>query len=216
MKLNLQKAGGIAAIVEAVAYLTGFAVLILLLTPENAATISNTERLKFFLDNKMLFQIWILIIYVVFGIVLVVLTYALHERLKKYATAISPIAAVFGYIWAGMVIASGMIANVGLETVAKIYAVDSEQAAAIWLAIDAIHNGIGGGVEVAGGLWVLLISRIAIKFGELPKALNYVGFLVGIAGILTAIPGLGALGAVFGILQIIWFAWVGIFLLRHP
>jgi hypothetical protein len=214
MNINLQKLGGIAAMVEAITYITGFAVLLLFLTPENTETISNTEKLTFFLNNKTLFQIWILIIYVVFGIFLVVLTHALHERLKKYLTAITPIAAVFGYMWAGMVIASGMIANIGLVTVAEIYLTNKEQATTIWLSIDAIHNGIGGGVEVVGGLWVLLISMVALKFGEFSKLLNYLGFLVGAAGVLTAIPGLALLGAIFGILQIVWFAWIGIFLLR--
>jgi hypothetical protein len=213
---KLQKIGGIAAIAEALAYITGFTVLLFLLTPENQATLSNTERLKFFLDNKTLFQIWILIIYVFFGIALVVLTNAMHERLKKHSTIISPIASMFGYIWAGMVIASGMIANVGLETVATIYADNKEQATTIWLSVDAIHNGIGGGVEIAGGLWVLLISRIGLKFSIVPKLLNYIGLIVGITGILTAIPGFGILGAIFGLLQIVWFAWIGIFLLRNP
>ncbi|WP_462253218.1 hypothetical protein [Ferruginibacter sp.] len=216
MKYNLQKIGGIAAIVEALAYITGFTVLIFLLTPENAETLSNADKLQFLLNNRMLFQIWMLIIYVIFGISLVVLVSAITERLKNHSIANTKIAAVFGYIWAAMVIASGMIAYVGLDTVAEIYLTNKEQATTIWLTIDAIHNGIGGGVEVVGGLWVLLISWTAIKCGEFQKTLNYVGFLVGIAGVLTAVPGLSALGAVFGLLQIIWFAWIGVFLLRHP
>jgi hypothetical protein len=215
MNYKLQKAGGVAATGASLAYITGFTVLIFLLTPENEEMLSNTERLNFFLDNKILFQIWILIIYVFFGIALVVLTTALHERLKKYSTAILQIASIFGYIWAGMVIASGMIANVGLETVAKIYANNKEQATATWLSVDIIHNGIGGGVEIAGGLWVLLISWGGLKFNSLPKLLNFIGLIVGITGILTAIPGLSNLGAVFGLLQLVWFAWMGVFLLRN-
>lgn len=215
MKLSLQKYGGIAALLEAFAYIIGLTVLLLFLTPENSENISNTEKLKFLLQNKTLFQIWILLIYVVFGISLVVLTAAVNERLKKHASALLQIASVFGYIWAALVIASGMIANIGLDTVAKIFLVNEEEATTIWLSIDAVHNGIGGGVEIVGGLWVLLLSYTALKFGEFSKPLNYIGFVVGIAGILTAVPSLGFLGFVFGLLQIVWFVWIGIFLLRN-
>ncbi|MEX1020625.1 MAG: hypothetical protein WDZ49_13255, partial [Litorilinea sp.] len=50
--------------------------------------------------------------------------------------------------------------------------------------------------------------------GGLPKALNYCGVAVGMAGIVTTIPALGALGAVFGLGSIVWFVWLGIVMLR--
>ncbi|MBV7339417.1 hypothetical protein KFU94_66625 [Chloroflexi bacterium TSY] len=39
----------------------------------------------------------------------------------------------------------------------------------------AVLNGIGGGVEVLGGLWVLLVSWAALRNGELPRVLHYLG-----------------------------------------
>lgn len=39
--------------------------------------------------------------------------------------------------------------------------------------------------------------------------------LVGVAGVLTVVPPLGELGAVFGRGQILWFAWIGSFMLRR-
>jgi hypothetical protein len=215
MKNNLQKIGGIAALIQALAYIIGFTALVFLLTPENADTLNNSEKLRFILDNKVLFQIWILIIYVVYGVALIALTLALHKRLAKYLIPTLQIATVLGYIWSGMVIASGMITNIGLDTVAKVYLNNIEQATTIWLTIEAVQNGIGGGVEIVGGLWVLLISWFALKSKEFPKMLNYIGLTVGATGVLTVIPGLSELGAVFGLLQIVWFAWIGIFLLRN-
>jgi hypothetical protein len=215
MKNNLQKIGGIAALIQALAYIIGFTALVFLLTPENADTLNNSEKLRFILDNKVLFQIWILIIYVVYGVALITLTLALHKRLAKYLIPTLQIATVLGYIWSGMVIASGMITNIGLDTVAKVYLNNIEQATTIWLTIEAVQNGIGGGVEIVGGLWVLLISWFALKSKEFPKMLNYIGLTVGATGVLTVIPGLSELGAVFGLLQIVWFAWIGIFLLRN-
>jgi hypothetical protein len=73
---------------------------------------------------------------------------------------------------------------------------------------------LGGAVELPGGLWLLLVSWAAWRGGELPKGLNYLGLLVGAAGVLTAVPTLGELGAVFGLGSIVWFLWLGIVLLR--
>lgn len=54
-------------------------------------------------------------------------------------------------IWAGLVIASGMVASVGLEAVATLHAKDVAQAVTAWVAIAAIQDGLGGGVEIVGG-----------------------------------------------------------------
>ena len=62
---------------------------------------------------------------------------------------------------------------------------------------------------------MLLISWVALQAGGLPKALNYLGIVVGIAGILSALPGLGEVGLIFGLIQIVWFIWLGIVMLRH-
>ena len=77
-----------------------------------------------------------------------------------------------------------------------------------------VTNGIGGGNEIVGGLWMLLISWVALQLGGFPKALNYLGVVVGVAGILSALPGLGDVGLIFGLVQIVWFIWLGIVLLR--
>jgi prepilin signal peptidase PulO-like enzyme (type II secretory pathway) len=84
----------------------------------------------------------------------------------------------------------------------------------VWTAIGAIQDGLGGGVEIVGGVWVLLISIASLRSSALPDALSYLGSIVGAAGILTVVPSLAELGAVFGLGQIIWFAWLGIIMLR--
>lgn len=215
-RIQLQQIGAFAALTEAAAYLIGFAILIFFLSPEGGDDISATERLVFFLEHKNLYQIWMLIIYVVFGIALGPLVAALHDRMRESSSSGLRFGTLFGYVWVVLVIASGMIANVGLEAVARIYPADGRQATTVWIALEAVQNGLGGGVEVVGGLWVLLISRTALQTGKLPATLNYIGLVVGAAGILTLLPGLGMLGAVFGLLQIVWFASLGLYLLRNP
>jgi len=207
--------GGLAALIEAGMYIAGFTVMFGLLAPDNAADLDSVQKLAFLVERQAIFQTLHLLIYVAFGIFLVVLTVALHERLKARAAALMQMATAFGLIWAGLVIASGMVANIGLETVAGIYLEDPAQATLVWLAIGAVQNGLGGGVEIVGGLWVLLISCAALRSQQLPKLLNMIGLFVGAAGLLTAIPGLTDLGAVFGLGQILWFLWLGVFMLRH-
>ena len=214
MALNLQKIGGIAAAIEAVAYIAGFTVMLAVLTPDNAATLTPVQKLGFLISKMAIFHAWNLFIYVIFGLVLVVLALSLHERLVAGAPAITKTATIFALIWAGMVICAGMIGNIGLSAVSRLYASDPVQASLVWHSIGAVQNGIGGGVELVGGLWVTLISWAALRTGALPKWLNYLGCFVGAAGVLTMFPPLGELGAVFGLGQIAWFAWLAIVLAR--
>ncbi|MGF1696601.1 hypothetical protein L4C54_13080 [Vibrio lamellibrachiae] len=212
--MKLQKLGGIAALIEALAYIVGFAVLITFLSPEDAATMSRIERLTFEVENLLILQLWYLFIYVVFGIVLVVLATALHEQLKSHSPSTVNIASVLAFIWSGMVISSGMIASIGLGNVAQILEVDPKQALYIWEVLGILQDAIGGGVEVVGGIWVLLISWVAMRHSALTKAVNYVGLVVGCAGLLTIIPAFTDLGAIFGLGQIAWFVLLGIYMLR--
>ena len=74
--------------------------------------------------------------------------------------------------------------------------------------------GFGGGNEIAGGVWVLLIGWAALRARELPRALSYLGVVAGVAGLITVVPALEAIGFVFGLGLIVWFVWLGIIMLR--
>jgi len=213
MKPNsVQKLGGICAILEALIYISAFIVYggILVYPSANA---SVTEELNFLSDNYVTLSILNVISYVLFGILLAVLVLAIHERLKNYAPVFSKLTAVFGVIWVGLVIASGMIANIGLGYVLSTGVTEPENAMLVWSSVSVIAEGLGGGNEVVGGIWVLLISIIALKGQLLSKPLNFLGVLVGIAGILTIYP-LEIFTEIFGLSQIVWFLWIGIFLIR--
>jgi hypothetical protein len=161
-------------------------------------------------------HMWHLIIYVVNGIFLIVLVLGLYERLQGSSPALAQIASAIGLIWAGLVIASGMLIINDLGVIADLHSEDPAQAVTVWLALSAVERGLGGAVELPGGLWMLLVSWAALRGGELPRSLNYLGLLVGLAGLVTALPTLGQLGAVFGLGAIVWFIGVGIVMLRDP
>ncbi len=216
---GLQKVGGVAALIEAASFLVGFALLFTLLVPAgySAADADPVRNAAFLADNQAVMYLWYLTIYVVFGVFLVVLALALYERLKAGSPATAQIATAFGLIWAGLVIASGMVANIGTGVVVDLYGSDPAQAGSVWLALDVMVRGLGGGNEIVGGLWVLLISWAALRAGGLPRLLSYLGVVVSVAGILTVVPALAALevlGAVFGLGLIVWFVWLG-FVMLH-
>lgn len=208
--MNSQKVGGIAAILEAFLYIIGFIFLAVFLSPEFESAPTNIDKLRFTLDNKVLFQVWNILIYIIFGVILIPLTISINENFKNSESISTKVTPVLGFIWAVLVIASGMIANIGLDTLDKMIVDNVSAAITSWKTIGVIQNGLGGGVELVGGLWVLLISINGLSQKVFPKILNYLGLLVGIAGILTMVPGLKDLGMVFGLTQIVWFLWIGI------
>lgn len=148
---KLQKVGGVAALFSALLYVIGFAVMATVLNPGNTEGWGAAQRLSFVLERNALFQAWNTLIYVVFGVVLVVLSVSLHERLKSAAASLMQITTAFGLIWSGLVIASGMVGSVGLEAVSSLHAADPSHALSAWTVIGAIQNALGGGVEVVGG-----------------------------------------------------------------
>ena len=214
MMKKLQKMGGIAALYAAAAYL--FAMVGYLLVLDILGVVDPVQKVALLVDNQAFLYILNLFVYVVWGVFMVVLALALYERLKAGSPAIMQTATAIGIIWACVVIASGMVANIGMETVVDLYGKDPAQAATVWLAIESVVDGLGGtGGEILGGLLVLLVSWAALRAGEFPRALNYIGAVIGVAGILSTVPALyGVLGPLFGVVQIVWFIWLGIIMLR--
>lgn len=210
---NLQRWGGVAALVTAATFIFGIAMLLTQLAPiaEDGDPLATAA---FLVDSQAALTLWYSVIYVVFGAFLVVLALALHERLAAGSKALMSVATVYGLIWAGLMFASGMVANVGLEAVVTMHEGDPDAAAALWTAVSTVLDGLGGGNEIVGGLWVALLSVAALRGGGLSKGLAYLGLLIGVAGLVTVIPGLSGLGIVFGLGCILWFLWTGIVLLR--
>jgi hypothetical protein len=156
-----------------------------------------------------------LLMYVFFGVFLIILSLALYDRLKTGAPAVMQVAAVIGIIWAGSLIASGMVANAGIAPVVAQYATDPTQAALTWQGIETVANGLGfANGEILGGLLTLLVSLAALRGGGLPKWLNILGLLVGAVGIFSIIPGLPGLIEGYALSKIIWLVWLGVVLLR--
>ena len=214
---GLQKIGGVAALAMAVTWVVAFAVLLGVLTPAGYFDegVTALESARIITDNQALATIGYLIPYVAWGILLVVLALALHDRLKAGMPAVAQIATAIGLIWAGLVIASGLVATLGIRVVGELYGTDAAQAGAVWAPVETVVGGLGGGAgEILGGVWLLLIGWAALRTRELPRALSFLGIVLGVAGILTVVPSLEPASSLYGLGLIVWFVWLGIVMLR--
>ena len=212
---NLQKMGGIAALIDAATYLVSMGLLFTLLAPMGNTELDFGQFMAFFMDNQTIVFIWHLLMYMVNGVFLVILALALYDRLKAGSPAMAQVATVLGLIWAVMVFASGFITIYGLEVIANLYGKDPAQAATLKLVLDTITLGLDHSDRFLGCLWVLLVSWAALRSGALPKPLNYLGLVIGVPGIIsTLFPALNELAYAFGLGIIVWWLWLGIVMLR--
>lgn len=211
---NLQKFGGFAALYMAIAHLIGIVIFLVVL--DYPSITDPAQKVALLVEMQLVTFSTNLLMYVFFGVFLIVLSLALYDRLKSVAPAVMRVAAVIGMIWAGSLIASGMVANAGIAPVVALYAKDPAQAAMTWQTFETVASGLGNGNgEILGGIWTLLISLAAVRSGGLPKTLIILGLSVGTVGIISLFPGLTEiLVGIFGLGQIIWFIWMGIVLLR--
>lgn len=93
--------------------------------------------------------------------------------------------------------------------------IDSPHAAMVWPGMSAVLEALVGRVEMVGGIWILLVTWGALLAGRLPRALNYLGVVVGVAGVLTIVPALKMLGITgFRLGEIVWTVWLGILMFR--
>lgn len=211
---RLRRAGGIAGLVAAGTFVYGIALFATSLSDYTDPDATPAESVDFLVAHQGTLLAWYLGIFVVFGIALVPLALALRDRLAGAAPLLPRAATVFAMIWAGLMFATGMVSNIGIEAVADLVDDDPTQATVVWSAIDAVTNGLGGGNELVGGLWILLVSAAALATSALPRWLNVVGLASAIAGLATVVPGAEAIEMVFGLGTIVWFAGVGVTLLR--
>ena len=213
---NLQKMGGIAALIGAATNLFALVMFITLLAPKGYSSDDPDKIVAFFADNQAFMHVWYQIIYLVFGASLIFLSLALYEQLKASSPALAQAVTTFGLIWAVLVIVMGTLSINNLSTVVKLYGQNPAQAATVWVTLDSVETGLGGGggETIVSAIWFLLLSWAALRTREFPRVLNYLGMVTGVAGILSVLA-LTDLAAVYGLGLILWFVWLGSDMLRR-
>ncbi|MFZ7092880.1 hypothetical protein [Primorskyibacter sp. 2E233] len=214
--MTLRKAGGLAALTCAATYLVGFALLVTALAPLGYGTdeINAAAVAAFIAERPGVLIAWNTTIYVVNALALVVLVVTLRQQIARLLPDAAAVSGAIGLIWAALVLGAGMIANVAVERTHAL-AADPAAAASLWQTLHAVELGLGGGNEIAGGAWVLVVSFAARASGFFGRVTCGIGALGGLAGLATILPPLGeSAGAVFGLAAIAWFVAVGLVLLR--
>lgn len=215
--MTFQKIGGLAALLCAATYLFGFAFLVTVFAPLGFGT-GDTDAsavVAFIHAQPGLLILWNTVIYILNAFALAVLVVALDARLKTMTPDLAAISRALGLIWATLVLGAGMLANVTVEHAASLYGVDPAKAAEDWALLQVVELGLGGGNEIAGGVWILLVSAAGVMGRSLGRITTGLGLLTGAGGLATLVPAIGdAAGAVFGLGAIAWFIAVGVSLTR--
>ena len=161
---NLQKMGGIAAWIGAATNLLAIVTSIILI-PNGFGSDDPGQIVAFLADNQDFMRVRYQIIYLVFGMSLIFLSLALYERLKAGSPALAQAVTAFGLIYAVLVIVVGTLEISNLSTVVKLYGENPAQAATVWLTLQPVVTGLGGGggETIVNALWFLLLSWAALR-----------------------------------------------------
>lgn len=208
-----QRAGGVAALYLALALAAAMPYFLLVVDYPNATTVA--DKVALIVENYSSMYAMYLATYVVFGIAVGVLAIALYDSLRGDAPSTARVATLVGLLWSFALVASGMVTTYGMTAIMALAKSDPVGAQAAWQAIEPVALGLGGaGGEILGGLWVLLVSRVVLRGGALPKALGWLGLVIGMAGLASVVPALNDAAIAFGLLEIAWLAWLGVVLLK--
>ncbi|MBK9007362.1 MAG: hypothetical protein CNIPEHKO_03319 [Anaerolineales bacterium] len=191
-RLNLQKAGGNAARINAVLAITTLIVALGLIGPtalaDNAllAQIAITNPMPLIIQDALKFMS---------AIAATVLMVAMSHRLRNESPVLTTLATLFGFL---AVIC--LFVNTGLSLFAVLQASRLTQGQT---GMYEIIGALGMAVIVINGLWYLLLNVAALKTGGLPKRLSYLGLVIGGLSLLPP------LGIIVLLLSIVWLAWLG-------
>ena len=212
--MGLQRISGISAIAAGVTYIIGFWVYFSILDPAQygSSEVPAAQHVQFLVEHQSLMNSWNLSIYILNAILMVFIVVGLHHRVKARSEALAQTASAFGIIWAGLILAAGMVANFSLGQVVTLSGQDPEAATALWRSTVVVGAALGGGNEITGGMWIFLLSVAGLYSKSIPMLMNIIGLIVGGAGVASTIPALADVTMIFGLGFIIWFFAIGLVL----
>jgi len=203
---TFQKAGGMAALAHAFAYLVGIILAVTLIFPVlNGNPDGYFEYVR---DNPVLMHTWILITYWGSAVSVVFMALALYHRLNTRSPLIMQAATVFGLIWAGLIIASANLMLNDFRVITELFTNDPSLTPTAWTILEAVENGIISGNELVGSLWVSLVCLAALRHNGLTRPLAILGVSLGVVGLVTLVFPEACF--VFGLCMVIWSIWLGV------
>ena len=209
---SLQRTGAYAFFAMPLCYVGMFIIFGLLLNFPQSDVVS--DKIAYIASQEVKVSLGYIFGYLVFACLLLVAVQATHSNLNSKPSALLNYASAFGYIWVVLMMCSGMLALIGVNTMVSLYVKESSHAETVFYIYATVVNGLGGGIEFVGALWVLLVSVYALKTSQLTKPINVLGVVIGGVGILTLNQAIPEFKDAFGLLQVIWFVMMGFALLK--
>lgn len=216
---NLQKAGGISALLSAASYVFAIGLFLTLMRPLADPGIGIGDYVAFSTAHSALIYVWTFSMYILHGVCLVVLVLALHERLRAVAPRLSLVASGLGLIWTAFVLLSGFINLWGNGALVELYAKSPAGADTFKTALTAITAGIDTSDRCLGSLWMGLVSLGALKSKAMPKPASILGLVAGAAAlVLSLVLPVTDVSAsfLFAFGAILWWLILGVFMVRRP
>ncbi|MDO6447029.1 hypothetical protein Q4493_14760 [Colwellia sp. 1_MG-2023] len=209
--MTKERQGAIAAMVCALCFIIGLAVVLLIVPDFNQ---NAEQRLVVFMKHKLLMQVWYFVVYVVFGVSLLALSRSLLAQRTGEHSFLEQMSSLVSYLWACYILACGLIAILSIEFIFTNNSNGTNNISEAWRQIYNVQMGLGEGVEWVGAIWVIFMNSCLHYQNRFPKSLIIMGFIIAAIGMLTLYPPLAEIGAIFGLLQIFWFLAISILLLR--
>lgn len=209
--------GALLSFTCAATYVAGFILLVSSLAEIGYVdTGADPSRIvRFYVENTDLMRVWNLTIYVVNGLALAGLASVLAQYFQPSTPVLSKMIQSFGLLWATLVVGAGLVANVGVTAVVKIADTDTQAAAQLWRVLNTVETGLGGGNEIAGAVWAMLVAVAILRSNAMPEILAGFSLALTVSGCLTLVPVVADVaGAIFGLGYIVWFCWIALTLQR--
>lgn len=207
-----QAKGAIAAFICASSFIIGLVVILLIVPDFNQGA---EQRLVIFKEHKLMMQAWYFVVYVVFGISLLILSRSLLEIESGEHSFLEQTTSLISYLWACYILACGFIAILSIEFLFTNESNGMSNISETWRQIYNIQMGLGEGVEWVGAVWVVFINSCLLRRKRFPNVLIICGFMIAAIGMLTLYRPLADVGALFGLFQIFWFLSVSLLLFRE-
>lgn len=215
---NLQKAGGVSALVSAATYVFAIGLYAAMLSPLADPSLGIDGYMAFYREHRAIAYAWSFAMYIVHGLSLVVLAKALGERLSAGSPRLAKVAEALGMIWAALVLASGFASIWGAEALVGLYASDKALAETARQALSIVTTGIDSSDKLLGALWIGLSCLGGVLGKSMSKAIGISGLALAAAVIALglALPVIDSTASfAFGIGTILWWTALGAEMLRR-
>jgi hypothetical protein len=210
---NLQKIGAVASIALGVLFIGYIALLTIVLPAQGLGpgTLNNPATGIPFVATSAL-PLAIDGIYIGIAVTFLLLTLALHDRLRSGTPAMMLIGAAAGLLASGLFLLYAMLNMLGNPIAVSMYQHDPVAGGIIYIALRATANAFNAGALFAAGAALLLAGWSGRTTNVLPQVLSYLMVCAGLAMIASfVLLPVGLLGV---LLAPVWSIWLGMALLR--